>query len=157
MKKERLTTEQERDVLSVIRYPKWCLYLGIVGGGFSLFMTALFLLGPDHIFTDPDYEVRVAVSILFILLIIWAVWLILLQLNWKIEVKEDRFVFTNTFKKRREYKFDEIEERQLRACYRYYHNGKHIVCISMLLDDFYMLSEAIAAYRAKKKKEGEIQ
>ena len=157
MKKERLTTEQERDVLSVIRYPKWCLYLGIVGGGFSLFMTALLLLGPDHIFTDPDYEVRVAVSILFILLIIWAVWLILLQLNWKIEVKEDRFVFTNTFKKRREYKFDEIEERQLRACYRYYHNGKHIVGISMLLDDFYMLSEAIAAYRSKKKKEGEIQ
>ena len=127
------------------------------GGGFSLFMTALFLLGPDHIFTDPDYEVRVAVSILFILLIIWAVWLILLQLNWKIEVKEDRFVFTNTFKKRREDKFDEIEERQLRACYRYYHNGKHIVGISMLLDDFYMLSEAIAAYRSKKKKEGEIQ
>mgnify|MGYP007028390802 FL=1 len=122
-----------------------------------MFMTALFLLGPDHIFTDPDYEVRVAVSILFILLIIWAVWLILLQLNWKIEVKEDRFVFTNTFKKRREYKFDEIEERQLRACYRYYHNGKHIVGISMLLDDFYMLSEAIAAYRSKKKKEGEIQ
>ena len=120
-------------------------------------MTALFLLGPDHIFTDPDYEVRVAVSILFILLIIWAVWLILLQLNWKIEVKEDRFVFTNTFKKRREYKFDEIEERQLRACYRYYHNGKHIVGISMLLDDLYMLSEAIAAYRSKKKKEGEIQ
>ena len=113
MKKERLPTEQERDVLSVIRYPKWCLYLGIVGGGFSLFMTALFLLGPDHIFTDPDYEVRVAVSILFILLIIWAVWLILLQLNWKIEVKEDRFVFTNTFKKRREYKFDEIEESTL--------------------------------------------
>ena len=157
MKKERLTTEQERDVLSVIRYPKWCLYLGIGGGGFSLFMTALFLLGPDHIFTDPDYEVRVAASILFILLIIWAVWLILLQLNWKIEVKEDRFVFTNTFKKRREYKFDEIEERQLRASYRYYHNGKPIVGISMLLDDFYMLSEAIAAYRSKKKKEGEIQ
>ena len=66
-------------------------------------------------------------------------------------------IFTNTFKKRREYKFDEIEERQLRACDRYYHNGKHIVGISMLLDDFYMLSEAIAAYRSKKKKEGEIQ
>ena len=95
MKKERLKTEQERDVLSVIRYPKWCLYLGIGGGGFSLFMTALFLLGPDHIFTDPDYEVRVAASILFILLIIWAVWLILLQLNWKIEIKKDGFTFTN--------------------------------------------------------------
>ena len=66
-------------------------------------------------------------------------------------MKEDRFVFTNTFKKRREYKFEEIEERQLRACYRYCHNGKHIVCISMLLDDFYMLSEAIAAYRGKEK------
>ena len=26
MKKERLKTEQERDVLSVIRYPKWCFY-----------------------------------------------------------------------------------------------------------------------------------
>lgn len=34
MKKERLKTEQERDVLSVIRYQKWCLYLGIGGGGF---------------------------------------------------------------------------------------------------------------------------
>ena len=88
MKKVRLKTEQERDMLSVIRYPKWCLYLGIGGGGFSLFMTALFLLGPDHIFTDPDYEVRVAASILFILLIIWAVWLILLQLNWRIEIKK---------------------------------------------------------------------
>ena len=32
MNKERLTTEQERDVLSVIRYQKWCLYLGIGGG-----------------------------------------------------------------------------------------------------------------------------
>lgn len=139
MKKERLKTEQERDVLSVIRYQKWCLYLGIGGGGFSLFMTALFLLGPDHIFTDPDYEVRVAASILFILLIIWAVWLILLQLNWKIEIKKDGFTFTNTFKKKKTYKFDEIEERQLRACYRYYHNGKHIVGISLLLENCYAL------------------
>ena len=79
------------------------------------------------------------------------------QLNWKIEVKKDKFTFTNTFKKKKTYKFDEIEVRELRACYRYYHNGKHIVGILMLLDDFYMLSEAIAAYRAKKKKEGEIQ
>ena len=139
----------EEGVISVIRQPIIYLYVGIVGGGFSLFMTALFLLGPDHIFPDPDYEVRVAVSILFILLIIWAVWLILLQLNWKIEVKEDRFVFTNTFKKRREYKFDEIEERQLRACYRYYHNGKHIVGISLLLENCYALSDAIFPYKVK--------
>ena len=67
------------------------------------------------------------------------------------------FTFTNFFRKKRTYKFDEIEERQLRACYRYYHNGKHIEGISMLSGDFYMLSEAIAAYRSKKKKECEIQ
>lgn len=125
------------------------------GGGFSLFMTALFLLGPDHIFTDPDD--RFLCCLPCILLIVWAVWLISLQLNWKIEIKKDEFTFTNTFKKKKTYKYDEIEVRELRACYRYYHNGKHIVGISLLLDDFYMLSEAIAAYWAKKKKEGEIQ
>ena len=61
------------------------------------------------------------------------------------------------FQKKRTYKFDEIEEIQLRACYRYYHNGKHSEGISMLSGDFYMLSETIAAYRSKKKKECEIQ
>ena len=34
---------------------------------------------------------------------------------------------------------------------------QHIEGISMLSGDFYMLSEAIAAYRSKKKKECEIQ
>ena len=149
MKKERLKTEQERDALSVIRYPKWCLYLGIGGGGFSLFMVFFCLLLPDRFVTDPDYEVRVAASILFILLIIWAVWLILLQLNWKIEVKKDEFTFTNTLKKKKTYKYDEIEVRELRACYRYYHNGKHIVGISLLLENCYALSDAIFAYKVK--------
>lgn len=108
-------------------------------------------------FEPSENFARIICCIPIVLLQMGAGLFIMLQLNWKIEVKEDRFVFTNTFKKRREYKFEEIEERQLRACYRYCHNGKHIVCISMLLDNFYMLSEAIAAYRAKKKKEGEIQ
>ena len=132
-----------------------------MGGGLSVligvFLVCLFLFLPDDMFEPSENFARIICCIPIVLLQMGAGLFIMLQLNWKIEVKEDRFVFTNTFKKRREYKFDEIEERQLRACYRYYHNGKHIVCISMLLDDFYMLSDAIAAYRLKKKKEGEIQ
>ncbi len=155
MRKGRLKVEQAEGVIAVIRMPKWCLYLGTWGSGFCLFMMVLFLLVPDHIFTDPDE--RVLACLALVLLQIGTVCFLIMWLNWKIEVREDEFIFTNSFKKKKTYKFDEIEERQLRACYRYYHNGKHIVGISMLLDDFYMLSEAIAAYRAKKKKEGEIQ
>ena len=156
-KKDKSKGEQAEDVLAVIRQPKWYLWGGGLAATVYFVGILFFLLGPDRLFTDPDYASRISISCFVLFLGIATLFLVSFQLNWKIEVKEDRFVFTNTFKKRREYKFEEIEERQLRACYRYYHNGKHIVGISMLLDDFYMLSDAIAAYRAKKKKEGEIQ
>lgn len=141
----------------MIRQPIIYLYVGIIAGVDWLFIALLYLFGPASIFDFTEYIQRIAVSCPFLCLDIAMWFFVSFQLNWKIEIKKDGFTFTNTFKKEKTYKFDEIEERQLRACYRYYHNGKHIVCISMLLDDFYMLSEAIAAYRAKKKKEGEIQ
>ena len=33
MRKGRLKVEQAEGGIAVIRMPKWCLYLGIVGGG----------------------------------------------------------------------------------------------------------------------------
>ena len=141
----------------MIRQPIIYLYVGIIAGVDLLFIALLYLFGPASIFDFTEYIQRIAASCPFLCLDIAMWFFVSFQLNWKIEIKKDGFTFTNTFKKEKTYKFDEIEERQLRACYRYYHNGKHIVCISMLLDDFYMLSEGIAAYRAKKKKEGEIQ
>ena len=141
----------------MIRQPIIYLYVGIIAGVDLLFIALLYLFGPASIFDFTEYIQRIAASCPFLCLDIAMWFFVSFQLNWKIEIKKDGFTFTNTFKKEKTYKFDEIEERQLRACYRYYHNGKHIVCISMLLDDFYMLSEAIAAYRSKKKKECEIQ
>ena len=141
----------------MIRQPIIYLYVGIIAGVDWLFIALLYLFGPASIFDFTEYIQRIAASCPFLCLDIAMWFFVSFQLNWKIEIKKDGFTFTNTFKKKKTYKYDEIEVRELRACYRYYHNGKHIVGISLLLDDFYMLSEAIAAYRAKKKKEGEIQ
>lgn len=123
----------------MIRQPIIYLYVGIIAGVDLLFIALLYLFGPASIFDFTEYIQRIAASCPFLCLDIAMWFFVSFQLNWKIEIKKDGFTFTNTFKKEKTYKFDEIEERQLRACYRYYHNGKHIVCISMLLENCYAL------------------
>ena len=101
----------------MIRQPIIYLYVGIIAGVGWLFMALLCLFGPASIFDFTEYIQRIAASCPFLCLDIAMWFFVSFQLNWKIEIKKDGFTFTNTFKKKKTYKFDEIEERQLRACY----------------------------------------
>lgn len=101
----------------MIRQPIIYLYVGIIAGVDWLFIALLYLFGPASIFDFTEYIQRIAASCPFLCLDIAMWFFVSFQLNWKIEIKKDEFTFTNTFKKEKTYKFDEIEERQLRACY----------------------------------------
>ena len=98
MKKEGLKVHQEEDVLAVIKQPKWYLWGGLAATVYFVGIL-FFLLGPDRLFTDPDYASRISISCFVLFLEIATLFLVPFQLNWKIEVKENRFVFTNTLKK----------------------------------------------------------
>ena len=100
-------------------------------------------------------EGRVIVfSILIIFSILFSLF-VFLQLNWRIEIREDEFEYRNLFRRKKVYKFSEVEVKELSRCTRFYRNGKHIVGISFLQDNCDALENAIYKYRKEEKKKQE--
>ncbi|MFQ9754436.1 MAG: DUF6560 family protein [Barnesiella intestinihominis] len=77
---------------------------------------------------------------------------IFFQLNWRIEIREDEFEYRNLFRRKKVYKYSEVEVKELSRCTRFYRNGKHIVGISFLQDNCDALENAIYKYRKEEKK-----
>ena len=147
------TKPQQEGILAEIRQPKLYLQISIFGEILGTLIVLILLLLPDSMIDAPKYIYRLLFCCPFIGSQLGLGWFILFQLNWKIEVKKNEFIFTNSFKKRKIYMFDEINEKVFSACYRYYRNGKHIVSISFLLENCDSLSIVLSAYKCTSKKE----
>ncbi len=142
---------------NIIKQPKEYLYAGIFVLSICVVVSAFFALLPSSAIAGyVDEYSRLQLFVVPMLLFFLGIYITVLQLNWKIEIKEGEFEFTNTFGRKRTYRFDEIEVRQLSKCTRFYKNKRHIVGISMLQDNYYALEKAIFRYKRElSKKERE--
>jgi hypothetical protein len=139
---------------NIIRQPKQYLYVGIAST-ILWFCAVLFILFcPERMIADYEDGIRLWLAIPFAGMTLPGIFIILISVNWKIEVGETEFTFTNTFGRKRTYQYSDVEVRNLKACTRFYHKGKHIVGISFLQENFDALEDAIFAYRYRKMGEG---
>ncbi len=80
-KKDKSKGEQAEDVLAVIRQPKWYLWGGGLAATVYFVGILFFLLGPDRLFTDPDYASRISISCFVLFLGIATLFFVSFQLN----------------------------------------------------------------------------
>lgn len=147
VKKEK--TESSTINPNIIRQPKSYLYVGI-GGTIFFFVAAMFaLFAPDKMVVQNVKSHRILVMIVMLCICIPYVFIILFQVNWKIEIGENSFTYSNLFGKKRTYKFTEIKVKRLSRCTRFYNNEKHIVGISYLQANWDALEKAIQKYKAE--------
>lgn len=137
---------------NTIRQPKFYLYVGIGGIIFFLALGFFFLFAPDRMIVDFEFGMRLFAFFLLLAICIPYSIIIFLQINWKIEIGKDEFSFTNTFRKKRTYKFDDVELKLLSRSTRFYHNDKYIVGISYLQENWDALENAIVAYQRTEKR-----
>ena len=132
--------------------PKFYLY----GGAFSslavLCVAIYILLIPEEMIVNYSIEGRIIVSSILLVLSALFSLFVFFQLNWRIEIGEDEFEYRNLFRRKKVYKYSEVEVKKLSRCTRFYRNGKHIVGISFLQDNCDALEKAIYKYRKEEKK-----
>lgn len=105
---------------NIIRQPKSYLYVGN-GGTIFFFAAAMFaLFAPDKMVVQNEKSHRILVMIVMLCICIPYVFIILFQVNWKIEIGEDSFTYSNLFGKKRTYQFSEIKVKRLSRCTRFY-------------------------------------
>ena len=135
----------------VIKQPILYFYVGLFSTLFHFGFAIFSLLAPDGIFTEDCVELRWTLFSIFLLFAFGCSWIAILQVNWKIEIRDDGFLFRNTFGIKRTYQFDEIEEVYMSSTIRYKHLGKTVVSISFLQPNYDALSIAFSNYRAQRK------
>lgn len=96
----RFSACEDKDI-KILRPPKFIFWLGI--GGIVGIYTIIII-----IFTVAFTPENVAYSIGFFLISILFFWFILYSLNWKVELKENTFIFQNSFRLSKEYSYKDI-------------------------------------------------
>ncbi|MDR1939359.1 MAG: hypothetical protein LBQ40_01005 [Clostridiales bacterium] len=134
---------------NVLRQSKVYLYLGISGVILWPLIALYALLRSLKVvpgYTDDD---RTA-SIAFLVISLPYIFMILLRMNWKIEIGKTAFTFWNIFRRKRVYNYNNVEMKFGSQGVKYYSNEKHIVTVSYLVDNWYDLENAINRNNQKK-------
>lgn len=133
--------DQSDILLDFIKQPKYYLYVGI--GGLIIFTS-----GGIYAYIDNAWPY----SIICGLIDLFYIWIILLQTNWKIEIRETEFTYRNIFGKRKIYKYEDVVVKKLSRSTRFYYNDKHIVSVSYLLDNWDALEKSIQNFKKDQKR-----
>ena len=147
--------EVESKDANTIKQPTAYLWAGILTVTIGLALSLLALFMPDDMianYDETEYWVRYILFAIFFVISILCSSFIFFQLNWRIEIREDEFEYRNLFRRKKVYKYSEVEVKELSRCTRFYRNGKHIVGISFLQDNCDALENAIYKYRKEEKK-----
>lgn len=142
----------QNKAIQVIKQPKSYLYIGIalICAGIAMGVFALTISA--EILTDSSLEGRLIISSLCFGVVLLAIWIVVYQINWKVEIYDSYFIYQNVFRRRKTYQYDEVREMHTRASIIYYSlNGKRILLVSYLQPDCEALSTAIWLYRSQKK------
>ena len=143
---------------NIIKQPIAYLWAGVLTVTIGIAISLLALFMPDEMianYDETEYWVRYILFAVFFAISIFCSGFIFLQLNWRIEIREDEFEYRNLFRRKKVYKFSEVEVKELSRCTRFYRDGKHIVGISFLQDNCDALENAIYKYRKEEKKKQE--
>lgn len=137
LKKKKVSFNKKNDNCNnIIRQPKLYAIVGI--GGLMIFTS-----GAAYAFVDNAWPY----AIIILLIVPLYLFFVLLRINWKIEIFADEFEYTNLWRKKRKYKFQEVKVKQLSRSTRIYKNEKHLVGISYLQDNWSALETAIYRYK----------
>lgn len=137
--------ENKKGPQNIVIQPRIFLYVGI--GGILIFfpISLIFLFFSENILVDYVVGDNVLYFIFFLIFCI-PYFFFILQLNWKIEVLENTFVYRNIFRIKKTYNYSEIG-------IRFYYNGlilhykkKRVVKISYHCENFDAIQSAIAPY-----------
>lgn len=135
---------------NIIRQPKMFLYVG-VPGLIVFFALAFFVLfAPSSMIADYDDDMRAPYAVLFFIFCLPYLILLLFRFVWRIEAKEESFIFRNVFGKKKEYKYDDINIKSTLQGTKIYINDKRILSISYYHENWYALEYRFALYKGEK-------
>lgn len=137
--------------LNVIKQPKAFLFVGVAGLIVFLALAFFVLFAPASMLADFDEDMRVPYAILLFVFCLPYVIFLLFRLIWRIEVKEDSFIFRNVFGKKKEYGYDHISIKQTRQGAKIYLKDKRIVSISYFNENWFAFETAFSFYKANKE------
>lgn len=136
--------EDKNTIKNIIKQPRVYKIGGIISCICIILTTTL-----CFIFVEELMETILATCIVFVPLLLGGIVMICYEKNWKIEIQQDDFIYTNLFSKRKTYNLNEVTVKYLKSCYRIYVNEKHIVGISYMQNNNMALADAIE--KSKKK------
>lgn len=136
--------------LNVIRQPKAFLFVGVAGLIVFLALAFFVLFAPASMLADFDEDMRVPYAVLLFVFCLPYVIFLLFRLVWRIEVKEDIFIFRNVFGKKKEYGYEDINIKQTRQGSKIYLKDKRIVYISFYCENWFAFETALSFYKSNK-------
>ena len=138
---------------NIIRQPRMYLYVGVGFIVFCLLVIFVAAFAPALGWSEPGYvSERMLCVAMFLLLSIPAVYIVVQQVNWRIEVGEDSFSYTNIWRKTSTYEFSGIAFRDTPSAIDVIDkNAKMIVRISLLLENVSCLRDAFRKWEKANK------
>ena len=149
---KKMSSDRTKSIgaLNVIRQPKAFLFVGVAGLIVFSALAFFVLFAPASMLADFDEDMRVPYAVLLFVFCLPYVIFLLFRLIWRIEVKEDSFMFRNVFGKKKEYGYDDIVVKQTRQGAKIYLNDKRIVNISYFFENWFAFETALSFYKSKK-------
>ena len=138
---------KKEDSQKTIREPNFYAIVGVLGSLLVLVFIAFAMF--DTSMTSNSKDERMLAAIMFSFMLYLCVFVGFSGINWKITVEDDCFYFTNSFGERKQYGYDEVTIKDLRACYRVYKGKKHIVGVSYTYPNYNALEQAKYKYDGK--------
>ena len=138
---------------NIIRQPRMYLYVGVGFIVFCLLFIFVAVFSPALGWSESGYvSERMFCVAMFLLLSIPAVYIVVQQVNWRIEVGEDYFSYTNIWRKTATYNFSEISLIDVPSALDVVdRNIKMIVRISLLLENVSCLTDAFRKWEKANK------
>mgnify|MGYP004643125823 FL=1 len=140
---------KKEDASKTIHQLQLSVPVGIIWVVATLFFAVISIF-PNEAVSSPLIE-RLSAGITFVFMESFGGVIACMGINWKIVIEEDCFYFTNTFGIKKQYRYDEIRIKYIRAEYRVYKGKRHIVGISYLQENYDALDKAKRAYDKSKK------
>lgn len=139
---------------NIIRHPQSYIVMSICCcvGFFLLYLFLLMLaiFSPETI-ENYDSNTIWIISLIFGIIITLYIIFIIYLVKFKIEVKDDCFIYHNLFKKTKSYSYEEITLKLIGSSYHVYKESKLIVKISLLFDNANLLNSTMQKHLKQHK------
>ena len=149
--------QEDEDNTNVMRKPFYYLFLGSFFMFISALFTAVVFLIPDRLISDPDPLARLPILFMTVPFFMTGLVFVLLRLNWQVEVFSDRFYYRNLFRRTKEYRFFEVEQKFGRVFHfeKYYIGKRRVLTITYDERNVNSMVFAYGSWKSQQKKQGD--